>query len=122
VSDIHIEREHALGLAGAREVAGAWVEQAEREFELRCTVIEGEHADTVEFMRSGVSGELRVTSNRFDLHARLGLLLGAFSPAIRREIEKNLDVLLGATVAKARPHAQRAKTHSAAAKKAARKR
>jgi putative polyhydroxyalkanoate system protein len=95
VSDIHIQREHALGMARAREVASAWVAQAEREFDLRCTVIEGEHADTVEFARSGVSGELRITPDRFDLRARLGLLLGAFSPAICKEIERNLDTLLG---------------------------
>jgi putative polyhydroxyalkanoate system protein len=95
VSDIHIQREHGLGMARAREVASAWVEQAERKFDLRCTVTEGDEAHRVEFVRSGVRGELHVTPNRFDLHARLGLLLGAFSPAICSEIERNLDALLG---------------------------
>lgn len=93
--DIRIHRAHGLGLAQAREVAWAWAEQAELKFDMQCTVIEGETSDTVEFTRSGVSGELLVTPQEFHLHARLGLLLGAFSQTIRQAIESNLDALLG---------------------------
>jgi hypothetical protein len=57
-------------------------------------VIEGELSDTVEFTRAGVRGELIVAADHFDLHAKLGFLLGAFSRTIEREILANLDALL----------------------------
>ena len=92
--DIRIHREHSLGMAKARKVAWAWAEQVEAKFDMECTVIEGQDSDTVEFKRSGVNGQLTVASNHFDLHAKLGFLLGAFSKTIENEIEKNLDALL----------------------------
>ncbi len=95
MSDIRIHRQHALGLAKARKVAWAWAEQVEQKFDMECTVLEGEYSDTVEFTRSGVSGTLVVAADHFDLNAKLGFLLGAFSRTIESEIEKNLDSLLG---------------------------
>jgi len=107
--DIHIHREHDLGLAKARKVALQWAEDAEEKFEMECTIIEGKTCDTVEFTRSGVKGELRVEAHQFTLDAKLGFLLGAFSKTIESEIEKNLDALLSqgsaAASAKARPAA-----------------
>jgi putative polyhydroxyalkanoate system protein len=99
--DIHIHREHQLGLAKARKIAWAWAEQVEKQLGMECTVIEGETSDTVEFTRSGVNGRLIVAADHFDLDARLGFLLGAFSKTIEREIEKNLDGLLAQGAAKA---------------------
>ena len=96
VPAIHIHRDHALGLARAREVAWKWAEQAEEKFGMECTLLEGETSDTVEFTRSGVSGSLIVAPDHFTLDARLGLLLGAFSKKIESEIESNLDALLAA--------------------------
>lgn len=92
--DIHIEREHALGLAKARELAFKWAEQAERKLDMECVYEEGKAADLVTFTRSGVNGELHVTADRFALDARLGFLLGAFKTRIEAEIMKNLDLLL----------------------------
>ena len=80
--DIHIHREHALGLTKAREVALQWAEDAERKFDMECTIIEGENSDTVEFTRAGVKGELIVAADHFELEAKLGFLLGAFSKTI----------------------------------------
>ncbi len=96
MSDIRIHRDHALGLPKAREVAWSWAEQVEQEFDMECTVLEGDTSDTVEFTRSGVKGRLIVAADHFDLEAKLGFLLGAFSRTIEAEIEKNLDSLLGA--------------------------
>ena len=104
--DIRIHRDHKLGLAKAREVAWAWAEDVEQRFDMECTVLEGVAGDTVEFTRSGVHGTLIVAADHFDLHAKLGFLVGAFSKTIEGEIEKNLDALL-------------AKGAKAAAKKAA---
>lgn len=94
--DIRIHREHALGLKKAREIAWQWAEQVESQFDMACTVIEGETSDTVEFERSGVKGRLIVAADHFDLDAKLGFLLGAFSKTIEAEIQKNLDTLLAA--------------------------
>jgi putative polyhydroxyalkanoate system protein len=107
MSDLKIHREHDLGLAKARKVAWAWAEQAEAKFDMVCTVIEGELSDTVEFARSGVKGRLIVAADHFDLDAKLGFLLGAFSKTIEREIERELDALLAQSRAPARKAAAR---------------
>ncbi len=94
MAEIRIHREHSLGLAKARKIAWSWAEQVEKEFDMECTVVEGDTCDTVEFTRSGVKGQLLVAADHFDLHAKLGFLLGAFSKTIETEITKNLDTLL----------------------------
>jgi putative polyhydroxyalkanoate system protein len=112
--DIRIHREHALGLAKARKIAWQWAEEVERKFDMACTVIEGETSDTVEFTRSGCKGRLIVAADHFDLDAKLGFLLGAFSQTIQGEIEKNLDSLLAAS---AKPAGKKAAAKAAPAKK-----
>ena len=92
--DIHIHRDHQLGLARARKIAWRWAEQAEAKFDMECTVVEGSDSDVVEFKRSGVNGQLLVAADHFVLDAKLGFLLGAFSKTIEAEITKNLDGLL----------------------------
>ncbi len=113
MADIHIHRDHALGLAKARKIAWAWAEQVETDFGMDCSVIEGVTSDTVEFTRSGVSGTLIVAADHFDLQAKLGFLLGAFSKTIEAEITKNLDGLLSAA-----PAAKAVKAKGAAPAKA----
>jgi putative polyhydroxyalkanoate system protein len=97
--DIHIRREHTLGLAKARKVALKWAEAAEEKFAMECTILEGDTSDVVEFTRSGVNGTLAVAADHFELNAKLGFLLGAFAKTIEREIEQNLDTLLAASPA-----------------------
>ena len=92
--DIRIHREHTLGLAKARQIAWQWAEDVERDFGMECHVIEGDASDTVEFKRSGVNGTLVVAADHFNLNAKLGFLLGAFSRRIETEILSNLDALL----------------------------
>jgi putative polyhydroxyalkanoate system protein len=108
--DIHIHRDHALGLAKARKIAWKWAEEVEEKFDMACTVIEGETSDTVEFTRTGVSGRLIVAPDHFELDAKLGFLLGAFAGTIQREIEQNLDTLLGKAQGGAAAKAATAKT------------
>ena len=107
--DIKIHRTHQLGLAKARKVALQWAEDAERKFDMECTILEGKTSDTVEFTRSGVNGELIVTAGSFALQAKLGFLLGAFAKTIEGEIQKSLDAQLakGAKSA-AKPAAKKA--------------
>lgn len=94
MANLHIVREHALGLAAARKIAYAWAEQVEAEFDMECTYEEGKTADTVVFTRSGVKGQLDVTKDHFELQAKLGILLGAFKDRIEAEIVAQLDKLL----------------------------
>jgi len=101
--DIHLHRTHALGLPRAREVAESWAEQARQTFGMACRWGEGEHADTLEFTRQGVSGQLVVSATHFELGAQLGFLLRAFAPKIEAEVRKNLDALLGTPAAPAAP-------------------
>ena len=68
------------------------------------------HRDRRRKQRHGgvqASVQLIVAADHFDLHAKLGFLLGAFSKTIEAEITKNLDDLLSkgskAAPAKASP-------------------
>ena len=94
MADIHIERQHGMSLADARKAAIQWAEQVEQKFDMACTYAEGKISDEVSFSRSGVSGTLTVTKSIFELRAKLGFLLGAFSEKIEAEIVKNLDALI----------------------------
>jgi putative polyhydroxyalkanoate system protein len=94
VADIHIVREHELGLAAARQLALRWAEVAGSKLEMECSYAQGEGADLLRFKRSGARGELKVDGARFELKAHLGLLLGVFRSRIEAEIVKNLDALL----------------------------
>lgn len=119
MADIHIHRAHQLGLPKARKLAFTWAEQVEEKFDMECTVVEGDEVDTVEFKRSGVDGRLVVAADHFDLQAKLGFLLGAFSKKIESEIMDNLDALLerkGAATA-APPKRPKAAAKAAAAKR-----
>jgi putative polyhydroxyalkanoate system protein len=107
MSDIHIRRDHDLGLEQAREVAARWADEVERKFQMHCSVLAGEFSDTVEFRRSGVKGTLTVAPDHFELEARLGLLLGVFAKTIEAEILKNLDALLGERKAARKPAAKK---------------
>jgi putative polyhydroxyalkanoate system protein len=122
VPDIHIHREHALGLAKARKLAFKWAETAEQKLDMECTYEEGKTSDLVTFTRSGVNGELKVTRDAFELDARLGFLLGAFKDRIETEIVKNLDELLAQKEpVKAFTEAVEARTKPAKAAPAAKK-
>jgi putative polyhydroxyalkanoate system protein len=94
VADLHILRQHTLGMADARKVAFKWAEHAEEELGMRCIYEEGTTVDEVCFTRAGVHGTLSVTKDKFELQAKLGFLVGAFKARIESEITKNLDELL----------------------------
>ena len=115
MADIHIHREHRLGLGRARKIAAEWAEAAEAKFSMECTIIEGRTSDVVEFRRPGVEGRLVVDADAFALDASLGLLLGAFRGRIEQEIEAYVDTLLAAAAAAAKTKGK------AAAKPAAKK-
>ena len=95
MSDLHIQRDHHLGLPRAREVARAWARKAEEKFDMECTYEEGDTQDTLTFTRAGVAGTLVVDAQQFDMTAKLGFLFTAFKDRIEAEIGGQLDALLG---------------------------
>ena len=95
MSDLHIQRDHHLGLPQAREVARAWARKAEEKFDMECTYEEGDTQDTLTFARAGVAGTLLVDAQQFDMTAKLGFLFSAFKDRIETEIGGQLDELLG---------------------------
>jgi putative polyhydroxyalkanoate system protein len=94
MAEIHIRRQHDLGIVRARKTAMEWAEWVERDFQMTCEVTEGPESDRVTFTRSGISGTLLVGPDIFELNAKLGFLLGAFSRTIESEIVKTLDKML----------------------------
>ena len=94
MAEIHIVRAHALGLEQARKLAFRWAEVAEKKLDMACTYAEGSDCDVVSFKRAGAQGKLKVMPDRFELNAKLGLVLGVFKHKIETEIVKNLDQLL----------------------------
>ena len=102
MSELHIRREHRLGLTRARQVALTWAEHVEKKFDMECTIYEGDTSDTVAFTRAGVRGEMTVAADHFEIQAKLGLLLGAFAGQIESEVAKQLDAALARADAKAK--------------------
>ena len=97
MADIHIQRDHGMGLTQARQTARHWATQAEEKYQLQGRYDEGTDADTFSFERAGVSGTLQVTGQTFKLDAKLGFLLGAFKPQIEAEMVKKIDALIART-------------------------
>ncbi len=94
MADVHMMREHALGLAAARKIAQGWATQVEDRLDMTCTWETARDGDRIHFKRAGVTGTLLVTRDRFELDARLGLLVAAFKDRIEAGITKYLDELL----------------------------
>ena len=117
MANVYILRNHTLGLPEARKIAFRWAEQVEKDFGMACTYDEGSTQDAVVFTRSGVSGSLQVTQDKFVLDAKLGFLLGAFKDRIEGEIVKNLDALLAGNTVSEKPAPKKPAAKQASAKK-----
>lgn len=94
MAELHILRQHTLGLPAARKIAFRWAQQVETEFGMSCSYEESRTLDQVCFSRPGVDGTLHVTKDKFELKAKLGFLVGAFKASIEKQIVKDLDDLL----------------------------
>ena len=101
MSRLSIRREHRLGLARARELAGDWAVHAARAYGLQCTIERVAEQDHVRFQRSGVDGVLTVNATAVAIDDRLSALLGPLRRTIGGQIEAGLDRLLAAEAADA---------------------
>ena len=108
MADLHLHRDHTLGLARARKVALKWAEDVEEKLDMECTLIEGDDEDVLEFKRSGVDGRMVVAATFFDLEAKLGFLIKPFLATIEAEVGKQLDEALAKEATKAAKPAAKA--------------
>ncbi|TDM08563.1 MAG: polyhydroxyalkanoic acid synthase [Ideonella sp. MAG2] len=100
MSDINVRKEHGLGLATARKVAMKWAEHAEKKLDVECTMLEGDTSDTLEFKRAGVTGQMIVAADHFEITAKLGFLFKAFASQFEAETRKQLDEAVAKAEAK----------------------
>lgn len=107
--DFTIQRDHSLGLDGARQLAQHWAHHARRQHEMDCRIRAEDDCERVTFERTGVTGELIATADRFKLNVSLGFLLSGFSDRIRSEIEKNLDAAIAKAAAASGGNSEAAK-------------
>ena len=95
MASLHIQRSHRLGLEAARALTEHWVRDGTERLGLTCELSRTEWEDVVVFRRTGLSGQLTVTPERFELRAQLGFLLSAYHGRITDEIHRQLDAALG---------------------------
>ena len=99
MSDIHIERQHQLGLPRARRVATEWMAQARERWGLQFEHEEAEDespaaTDEIRFSGMGAEGTVQVSASRFSVSLALGGLMSALAPMIEDKMTRNLDEFL----------------------------
>ena len=112
MADIKMIKYHALPLAKAKQLVQKAADDLGNEYDLASEW----HGDTLRFHRSGVEGQMKVTTSEIHLDVTLGFLLRPFKAKFVEHIEHNFDRLLA--------HAGKAAEKPAAkapAKKAAKK-
>ncbi len=99
MSDIRIRRAHSKPLEEARKAAEKMAKQLRKDFELDYAW----DGNVLRFERTGIDGELHVTTREVRLEAKLGFLLAFLKPRIEAEVEAQLDKVLGAPAKAAAP-------------------
>lgn len=90
MSQITVEREHALGYATARERAQKLVDKLVSKYDMEAAW----EGDTVHLKRSGVTGEVHVAERTVQVVLKLGMMLSVMAPMIEGEVNKALDKYL----------------------------
>lgn len=91
MSVIDVTRYHSLNLAEARQAAEALAEDLSKEFHVHYEW----QGERMRFHRTGVKGQLDITSDAIRVHMELGFLLRPFRGRIEQEIHSQLDQLIG---------------------------
>jgi putative polyhydroxyalkanoate system protein len=90
MSDIKLVRKHSLPIAQAKRIAQKAADDLASEYDLDSEW----DGDVLSFSRSGVDGEMIVTTSEIRLNVRLGFLLKAFKQKLQQHVEHRLDELL----------------------------
>ena len=96
MSHIHIERQHTLGLAVARQHAQTWATKATAKFGVQCRYEAGSDSDVLHFEGNGMQGQLHVTGSDLKLQAELGFLAAMFEDKITAKLNEQFDEMVGA--------------------------
>ena len=90
MADIKMIKYHALPLAKAKQLVQKAADDLGDEYDLTSEW----HGDTLRFHRSGVEGQMKVTTSEIHLDVTLGFLLRPFKSKFVEHIEHNFDRLL----------------------------
>jgi len=116
MADIKMIKYHELTIAKARQLVQKAADDLGEEYDLTSEW----HGDTLRFHRSGVEGQMKVTTTEIHLDVTLGFLLRPFRAKFVEHIEHNFDRLLAHAAAKG-GHKAAGKAAKKAAKKPSRK-
>jgi len=115
MSDIKMIKYHSLPIARARALVQQAADNLAKEYDLSSRWA----GNTLQFRRSGVQGEMRVTESEIDLEVTLGFLLKAFKSRFVEHIEHNFETLLAKAHAAHKPAAGRSSANETRPKKSA---
>ena len=94
MSQILIERHHALGLPAARLHAQRWADKATAKFGVQCRYEAGDAQDVLHFSGNGMDGQLYVSAERLQLQAELGFLAAMFQDKIEAKLNEQFDEMV----------------------------
>ncbi len=103
MADITLNRDHHLGLKGAKVAADQMIERLSEKFDLTGKW----QGNVMNFSRPGVNGCLTISESNMSLEVTLGFLLKAMKGPIERSCHEQLDQVLKSAkpAAKAAPKA-----------------
>ncbi|HDS1734749.1 MULTISPECIES: polyhydroxyalkanoic acid system family protein [Pseudomonas] len=90
MTQISVERKHALGREAARAKAESLVHKLSSEYDLKATW----NGDRVDVERSGAKGSVQINDDSIRVELKLGMMLSMMSGTIKSEIERALDKAL----------------------------
>lgn len=91
MATIHITRPHQLGKTAARDIAEKIAEQLKQELQANYRW----NADSLDFTCAGASGSIKVAETTVEVLVDLSFLLRPLKGKIEREVNQQLDQLLG---------------------------
>jgi len=91
MASIHIERNHTLGLEGARRA----VEEIATQMRSQLSLDYEWHGNVLQFHRPGANGRINVGETRVTVDVELGMMLGAFRHSVEGRIRHFLDQRFG---------------------------
>jgi putative polyhydroxyalkanoate system protein len=103
MATIAIAKKHELSHAKAKEAAKKIADDLAKRFDLNWEW----NGDSIEFERSGVSGELHVGKADVRLDCQLGFLLSMLKPTIEDAVNRDFDKYFGKAKAKPKPKSKR---------------
>lgn len=92
MTDLHIEQAHDRDREEVRDIVRGLTGQLRDSYSIQSNWTDD---DTVSFSRSGVSGTLRIDSERVVVDMKLGLMARAFKGRIKSELSRQMANHLG---------------------------